>query len=288
LRAQLAGFPEYGSPSSPPKMYRQYSVSGTVVFQYHAGGLCSDPTIAGTVTYEGNGLSPYQYFADGTDTGGCPVETGDLTVTPSAGIGGSAYQQCFGPAPATMGSALSPEIISPTEWQLVPDVVGCQNIAGNAIELTGGDVLTWNLSDEDTEADALARATPLAGTDASSIWETRAEGGFQFTQETAKYALILSNLIVGMAYLVTVKWQRRTAVANPGVAGDQTYYGAWEDAETDTVNFTAASAAQVINGTWSDTNHDGLITPDEVTPVVDVPLLQGYAYQIESVFVEPA
>ena len=114
---------------------------------------------------------------------------------------------------------------------------------------------TTALTSEDTDADAIARETPAAGTSCSSLWETRSTG-FTFTDRTSEYTITAENLINGNSYEVTPLIRRRTAVIGS--------YGAWEDVTVAPETFTATSDTEVF-------------PPESLTHT------QGYEYEITGV-----
>lgn len=118
----------------------------------------------------------------------------------------------------------------------------------NEISFDSGDTGrtdTYALSSEDTEEAALERASitnrnfPDNGVTSynSSRWELRSQG-FDFLYRTAKYGILLTDLIVGFSYDVVVPVTIRDAgnVSN----------GEWEQANGITVSFTATDVFQVF------------------------------------------
>lgn len=118
-------------------------------------------------------------------------------------------------------------------------------VACGAGSNTGDDsrVESRSLSEPDTEADALARATASAGTACSSIYELRTDS-FSFTVRTATYSVTANNLCKGRAYEGCVRLQRREAYSGTEPEGADTE---WEDIEPDTIaSFTATAKEMEI------------------------------------------
>lgn len=127
---------------------------------------------------------------------------------------------------------------------------------------SGSIVYLTTLSVEDTETDALNRATPSAGTSCSSIYETRSTG-FSFTKRTSGYTIACVDLVIGYEYEVTPAIRKRTAVIGS--------FGAWEDVAVTPVVFTATATTETI---------------DDGGDPIDLDNIQGFEYEITSVNIE--
>ncbi len=98
---------------------------------------------------------------------------------------------------------------------------GCA-IDGSAYRKTTGSV-TQTLTDEDTEADAIARATFAAGTSPTAKREQRGAGEFSFEYVTVDYTLDLSGLMVGESYVVTIDILTEDYGGGNGATSQRTY-----------------------------------------------------------------
>jgi len=156
--------------------------------------------------------------------------------------------------------------------------------------------VTNSLSDEDTEANAIARATPVNGSATSAVWELRSTG-IAFTYQSCTYGLIARNLIPGANYVARYYLRRRPAIK--GINGYVDQNGdpsEWEYADgnqslVDEYEFTATAHQMVVpgTGTWNgDADADHSIDAGEVTPLVELPLVQGWEYALYRFVIELA
>lgn len=153
--------------------------------------------------------------------------------------------------------------------------------------------VTTTLSLEDTEADALNRATEGEGTSNISILEDRTTG-FSFTKRTVDYAILLKNLVVGLDYEGEVPVDSGVAEAGSSVS---------YSADTpDTFSFTATKKFHIEGGTLNasisdqdfiDNNYAlnptvyGLSADaDVITPTTALTHSQGMAYRLGTPYVE--
>lgn len=120
---------------------------------------------------------------------------------------------------------------------------------------------TETLSDEDTEAEALERATVDAGTAETSRYELRTTGA-QFLHRTVAYTATAQNLIGGARYKGCIRIQRREAYSGT-VPEDADL--TWQDVEPDQIAEFIATATEEI-----------------VAEDVDLPIAQGWEYRIHS------
>ncbi len=136
-------------------------------------------------------------------------------------------------------------------------------------------IVTTNLSEEDTESAALARATASTGPACSSIYQLRTDT-FTFTVCTVQYTLTAQNLKPGVSYSGCVRIQRRQAYSGtvPPEANTE-----WEDVEPDTFTGITATPENTTAGvTTIDSNVD---LPG------GTPESAGYEYQILSAHIWP-
>ena len=124
------------------------------------------------------------------------------------------------------------------------------------------------MSNEDTEEDALARATETEGTSCSSLYELRTTG-FTFTVREVSYTLRASNLQPGISYEGCVRIRKREAYR--GTPPEEANLE-WEEVEPDVIPpFEAAP------------DEDGFTELEGG----DLPNEQGYEYEILSVDIWP-
>lgn len=239
--ATLCGYSEFsGNESTPPRKYLIQSVH--------------DKRGAPGVHTPGEGESCGDYYWDGTTV---------RKYTPTAGGCGSAvitsapiqkyYQN--GTQYVTFNASPFPcydgQTATVCNWL---DPVPCKR------------VVDTTLSSEDTEADALARATATDGTVCTSIYELRTTS-FSFTQRTSTYTATASNLVIGVQYEGCVRIRRREAYNGTVPSGADT---AWYDVEPDTIAAFTATA-----------------TEEEIATDVALPNVQGYEYQVVGAYVWP-
>jgi hypothetical protein len=152
---------------------------------------------------------------------------------------------------------------------------GCETLAGgctNTITRSGKN--TIQLSDPDTEEDALDRADETEGTSCSSLYQLRTTS-FSLTQRESKYTLKFTNLSRGRSYVACARLRRRKAFSGTIPEGEDTD---WEDVEPDTFG--------PFQATDSNTE-DGVTTVEEATDI-DLPFEQGWEYEIVAAYVWPA
>lgn len=101
--------------------------------------------------------------------------------------------------------------------------------------------ITTTLSEEDTDNDALDRATATDGTVCTSIYELRTTS-FSFTVRTASYSVTANNLHKGHAYEGCVRLQRREAYSGTDPEGADTE---WKDIEPDIIASFVATAKEM-------------------------------------------
>ena len=180
-----------------------------------------------------------------------------ITIGPNTNYNNLVYEASGSPFNSTVSTTVSQRIIDAGSFfYFDPSSCGGQPYAQRKR------IKTWTLSVPDTDALAIARATPVAGTSCSSLWETR-NTGFSFIDRTSGYAIECSDLIVGFEYDVTPSIRKRTAVIGS--------YGVWEDVTVTPVTFTATATTETID------QSGGPIPLDHI---------QGYEYEITAVSIE--
>jgi hypothetical protein len=277
--ASLCGISEFtGFESSPPKKYRSSVYSGECRADFatqrykgeFSGALIYDTTCS---IIQNDRMAIGVYSSTGS---GVPI------CSNSAVFGARNNISCNTPLSSTSQRLRRAFFIG--EWR-------CTNTLWEnftATECSDNGLETLSL--EDTESDALTRATATAGTSCSSLYEVRTDD-FDFTVRTSEYALVASNLIIGARYTSRVLIERRPAIKNPAGSGYVDANGdpsEWttEDDESaqmiDEYTFTATASEQIVptTGTWTDDDADEEIDNDEVTPAIALPNEVGWEYRI--------
>jgi hypothetical protein len=256
ITPELCGYAEFQnngvSPSVPPKSYKELQKVASGKFNSKAqdcAGTSYFPTTTEfsdsiTCTYDCSDDSisstgeMIQTFTSRDCIGGVIVKT--VTVTPlSAGL-----NNCN-----TGGSAQST-----TSSIFFQDT-------GSTLNVTG------TLSEEDTDAAAIARETPVDGTSCSSTYEVRGTTytGFSWTIRTSGYTIECDDLLIGIEYEVTPLIRKRTVVL------PSSNFGAWEAVSVTPVSFTATATTHTI---------------DDAGNPIDLDHISGYEYEITGVNIE--
>lgn len=121
---------------------------------------------------------------------------------------------------------------------------------------------TTTLSEEDTDQDAIDRATPTDGTSCSSRWETR-NSQFDWIKRTSGYTIECDDLVIGVEYEITPIIRKRTAQDDGS--------GTWEDVTVTPTTFTATAKTETI---------------DDAGNPIDLDSIQGWEYEITDVNIE--
>lgn len=148
---------------------------------------------------------------------------------------------------------------------------------------------TADLSIEDTEDDALARATPAIAESMSSIYQLRTTG-FSFTVRTVDYCLLCTGLVVGKSYNGSIPKQSREAVIGST--------DIWSDESSDTFTFTAVKSFHIEGGALNESitdqdfiDQDYSLNPtdyglsaaeDVIIPETELDNVRGYEFVIGS------
>ncbi|MGZ0657107.1 hypothetical protein ACWPKS_16000 [Coraliomargarita sp. W4R72] len=258
--AELCGHSEYIDPSEPPKKYRIETVSASGTITQGAGGAITRTcSVSGSWTFDAEDCTDeksytYNYTIDGvSEASDCSSSEVKSTFSGygSRVIGGADWG-CDDPFYETPVENDISTLVYKTDYDGLD----------TAIEGTA----TLTLSDEDTEEDAVDRATPTTGTKSTSIYELRTTT-FTFTHRTVKYTATASGLVKGVSYHGCIRIQRREAYSGTEP----------EDADLD----------------WYDVESDEIVafpaTSDEkdVAAAVDLPIAQGWEYRIEGAYIYP-
>lgn len=238
-------FSEYTDVSSPPKKFRVQTITSTA-YDVKTYQCC---TPEGRVLYE-----HYYMVTPLVQTSTINPETCSGSTSQDSGTGKWLRYACDGSLLLdndTFGAAdvsgITPMVTrltktwSATETENWPS--SGYGVCNDLVIRTETNGQTSQLSDEDTEADALARVTPTAGTSCRSLYPLRTNS-FNFTVRTVKYTITATNLVVGEEYEGCVRIRRRKAYSGTEPAEADLD---WEDVEPDTITaFTATSSTMEI------------------------------------------
>jgi len=209
--ATLVGFPEYVSPSVPPRSYRIRTLSGSTTIRASTSSDCSNPAEDEAVT---------------TYSGACVFDrlTGDQTAWASISVDGGAgtptcslgFNPCF----------LQQSYTQTTRTQTGNGTTCCPNGFAYALIVDAG-TRTEIQSDEDTEDDAIDRLmAPLNWTvvtceSASTFRTERGAGQFVFEIRKGQVRARVLTPLADRAYDVTIRFVERPL----GVGGDFEFLG---------------------------------------------------------------
>ena len=277
--ATLCGHSEFaqatGGVSSPPKKYRKKVANGIMEDCAWGGLICSGaPAYGAKYVYSGecsysqstcaiaNSLKYTEY-----NDPGCPATL--LTV--------EAAREC------TWGDTTNPSssdclmtiAVSKTRVDRSGTNTCCDRGSGRATRRTGS--MYWELSEEDTELDAEARATgawsawakPESCVDCCTAFRTARTTGFSFPFQAAKFRLGITDGIKAHSYQVAVDYERREIGASAWVVVATEY-------------FTVVSQPQPV----IDPPEDPPVEPPvfhDTWPDYDVPQLAGYETRVTNV-----
>jgi hypothetical protein len=209
--ATLIGFSEFASPSSPPKKYLHYAMSGTITASFYATGDCSG-SITGTESTTLSGTAVYDLVTGGlTDTTNAHVVDTPGSTTDTS--------------PATKVSTCPASdcrftwTCSATNARADNNGSACCNLAGNNETNSGS--FTHALTVEDSEENAIARLEASfadwstitggsIGTGCSSSWAIRTTG-FSFAYSKARVFITGSGYSDTWAYTMIFDLMERDA-----------------------------------------------------------------------------
>lgn len=183
--AQLRGFPEYTDISSPPRYYLSCNYSGQIWENYTVNGVVTDPH-CGVLTLSGSAvINP----TDGSlsslgawTLSGREIASSNGTLNGPSLAGSVAYNGYLGAQVSTATTVTAPASGAIVAYNGFSDSWWWLKFDSGAVSAT--------LSAEDTDAAALARATP------SGLWDSQGWASVS----------VASNLPAARAY-----WQRRLA-----------------------------------------------------------------------------
>lgn len=223
--ATLCGFSEFSSPSTPPKKYRKRTASGTASASYSRGVAdCSLASCAWVDGFSGSKIyDPLTCLVSGsniaTRVGTCGNDGVSTTDTLCDNYGALVAMTCTtSPTNITMSNA-----------------GGCHITAGDSLKYTAVTAV-MNLTDEDTENDAIARATGTTpGASCTAAHQPRGAGVFTFNFVAVAYDFACTGLITGKTYRLTYTLLTETYGGGGGVT------------TTHTLDFTASGASEAIS-----------------------------------------
>lgn len=264
----LCGFSEFVDPSVPPKKYRRMDWDGTGETCNSRGLICDDYIVRGLVRFSGN----YQYDKDTCEqTNGLVYESAD-PIPPPCGAGASfTTNPTPGPGFSPPGFDSYADFTEEPTKQQWDAVEGCLAFpAGNASVTQNGQIKK-ELSDEDTEQDAIARSNddiPEWGACTNchtcpSFITVRLPGQFSFGYQQGQSRVHAIGLTVGNTYEITTKFFRRVL----GTTGPFEFFS--ELVETWTPSTPPEAASHFTE--WADVpNEAGWETRAEFCTIVDV------------------
>ncbi len=215
--ASLVGCAEYTTPSSPPKRYRRSAMSGATDTNYYTFSDSACATPPSNTTH-----CTYTAFTQYSVTTGLPTDGGSIDCGSGPGPGGNQCIAC--PADTCMHIY----VCAPTTIQRMTTGNCCFDGGGSNVYFKKiSDTLTWTLSDEDTEDDAIDRL--LAGAGGTwSAWAPVGDGtggtcvgylccqanyqqrtGFSFGYHEAQFKADMTLLIPSTNYILTLIQYRR-------------------------------------------------------------------------------
>lgn len=201
--AALCGWPEFGTPSSPPKAYRVGTMTGTVSGNLYDLPDCTILDHSDSCTF--SSVCSYDKATCAQSSSGgtqCEVNGGDLPPSPpSCGL--------------LVGTCNYSLAVTKVQQKLTPTGVCCGPEGSEYRKASGSQ--TFTLSQEDTEADAIDRI--LAGP--HGIWSDfgpsaqceaqyqERTSGFNFGYIEAKYKITAYGLVSFSDYSAKVTLYRR-------------------------------------------------------------------------------
>lgn len=214
--ASLVGCSEFVSPSTPPKKYRLSQQSGSTQTNYYtpSDSSCSTPP-SGNTNCSYSGSTQYNAMT------GVPTDSGGVNCGSGLIPGGSQCISC----PAS--SCIHTFSCSPTTIERQVNGNCCFDTSSGVYIKKSGDSLTWTLSDEDTDDDAVARLLAGGGGTWSGYTQTgdgssgtcvpasccranyQQRTGFSFGYQESQFKLVMTLLDPSTNYVVNVEVYRR-------------------------------------------------------------------------------
>lgn len=186
--AILCGFSEYASPSLPPKKYRRNTALGSNSSSLYADNICTVPAVPASDTCNHNGYIQYN----------------PATCVPTTVGGYTCVSGTFGGVSTDLGASNCFKMVTktPTQQSAVATNTCCP--PGPPFEKQTNFGLVLTLTDEDTELDAMARASLTPGSSCTASIEPRGAGDFVFNFVAVAYDINCSDLVAGHNYIATV------------------------------------------------------------------------------------
>ncbi len=215
--ATLVGFSEFVSPSTPPKKYRHKATTGELNRCHYgnATDCANQVNVVGSDRITGGLTCQYDATTGAlSSTGGRSIYVG--ATCPATPLVNTATDCGWGMvASSQLGLTVTPT--QQTEY-----VIGQCILDDFYSHITTDRQNT--ISDEDTEDDAIARATPSgSGSSAMSKRETRGAGDFTLTWQDSTFGATAANLVNGVDYEVTLDLLTETYGGGSGVTTQLVY-----------------------------------------------------------------
>ncbi len=199
--ATLCGVSEYTSPSTPPKKYRTQTIAGDAYLcRFWTGVTCAPPNAERQLVYAVYSGS-YEYNALT-----CAEVNGQIVSECTKPDGTGCSPLCTPILVGTVGLIFSPDIL--TGRGLPPPVptITATNKTWFKAACESGDIknmaVTSNLSNEDTEDQAIVRASKTPGSSCTAYREPRGAGDFSLLFANVAFDINCSGLITGKSYIV--------------------------------------------------------------------------------------
>lgn len=211
--ATLCGLSEYTTPSVPPKKYRQQILNGFIRLCNRLVDGCTGG-ITSRLTSSSHYSGGYQYSATTcAETNTQDNQGGTLDFQPPTTVCGSEPLSTQAQPPQafeadTYGSPASFDIVTaPT----IKTWTGKQTCLSDGLtSYYGSGFASKTLFDEDTELDAMTRATKTPGLSCTAKIEPRSAGDFTFSFVAVGYDINCDQLVAGYAYRVRVTLTEET------------------------------------------------------------------------------
>lgn len=305
ILATLVGISEYANPSLPPKKYLVQTAMGEI--------NTTDKGYPGVVP---GGLDCANPIANASRE----VDSGTYSIDPNTEVATNLQiRDLYGPtnAPDITPQGASYTSTSPLtlNYATVTDDPGLQLISSKttrrwifgpcwlsiSFDAFGFPIYVWRtyngmpmsrLSSEDTEDDAISRATPVPGVSNIAAWQLRGAGEFSFTIRRVTITIDCSNLQVGQTYGVKVD-AIQESYGGGGALPTAYYYEFVASGPThqiiDTISAVPGTqitlgAVSISSGSVPSSPSLLTVTPNDVGNVLALSWTQGQAYSSQVIY----
>lgn len=250
--ASLCGYAEYVSPSTPPRAYRRQTISGNVRDCYFGSdATCVTPVgpplgsqltvFSGAYQYNANSCAETntQHRDNYSDMSACAVSTFVNTQGLARDISAGVFQSLAGFAHA---------------FDVITQISKTTVLGGNCFDFFGRRTSTstgrLDLADEDTTADAVARANAGIGWSASGAcslhtsYRGQSSSSFAISYRSAQTRAIVTGTTVGMRLHIQFQIYRR-------VRGSGSAYSAYT-----TIDIFPTASGTGYTSAWQDLPQD--------------------------------